>query len=350
VIRIGHAALILVVACAQPLLAQPWVPPPGEGTVSITYQNYYVTGHFDLRGRENKNGATHSKALLAELDFGLTETIGLTVTLPYIASKYTGPDVYFVGGIPTFPGPLDDRTYHGTFQDLRVEARRMFLTGPLAVAPFAGVTLPTHDYETRGEAVPGKGRRDLQLGAGLGADLNPFLPRTYMHARYGYAVAERKHGFPSVRSTIDLEGGHDVTSRVGLRGLLAWQIRHKGPTLDALAAHDWEGHDRFIVPSYFNVGGGASVRLTRTTELSALWMATISGKGGAHVARMLAIGATWSFGGGLGGLGGGASQSRRSSTQTGSATPLAVARMMAHRRPLGRSLPQSVGRVNAIQR
>ena len=74
-------------------------------------------------------------------------------------------------------------------------------------------------------------------------------------------------------------------------------IRHKGPTLDELAAHDWEGHDRFIVSSYFNVGGGASVRLTRATELSALWMVTVSGKGGAHVARMLAIGATWSVAG-----------------------------------------------------
>ena len=320
-IGIRHAALIVLVASAEPLLAQPWVPPSGHGTVSMTYQNYYVTGHFDLQGRQNKNGATHSKALVAELDLGLTDTIGLTVSLPYIASQYTGPDVYFVGGIPTFPGPLDDRKYHGAFQDLRVEGRRMFLAGPVALAPFAAVVVPTHEYETRGEAVPGKHRRELQLGVASGADLHRFLPRTYVYARYAYAVAERNHGFESVRSMIEIDGGHDVTKRVTLRGLLAWQVRHRGPTLDELEAHDWEGHDRFIVPSYFNVGGGASVRVTRAAELSALWIATVSGKGGAHVGRMLALGVTWSFGGGLGGLGGGASQSHNAPMSWGVRPP-----------------------------
>lgn len=303
---IRQAALIVLVAGADPLLAQPWVPPAGHGTVSMTYQNYYVTGHFDLQGRRNDNGATHSRALVAELDLGLTDAIALTVSLPYIASRYTGPDFYLVGGIPTFPGPLDDRKYHGAFQDLRVEGRRMFLAGPVAWAPLAGVVLPTHAYETRGEAVPGKRRRELQLGAALGADLHRVLPRTYVYARYAWAVAERNHGFPSVRSTIDLEGGHELTDRLAVRGAVAWQVRHRGPTLDELEAHDWEGHDRFIVPSYVNVGGGASVRITRAAELSASWTATVSGKGGAHVGRMFAIGATWSFGGGLGGLGGGA--------------------------------------------
>lgn len=322
-IRSGGAAFfLLAVGCAGPLFAQPWVPSSGEGTLSITYQNYYVTGHFDRQGRENKNGATHSKALFAELDVGLTETIALTVSLPFIASKYTGPDVYEVEGIPTFPGRLDkDRTYHGAFQDLRVEARRMFLEGPLALTPFAAVTVPSHDYETKGEAVPGKGRRELQLGASVGADLHPLVARTYVHARYGYAVAEKRRGFPSVRSLIDVEGGHDVTSRVSLRGLLAWQIRHRGPTVAQLAAHDWEGHDRFIVSGYFNVGGGASMRVTRSMELSAVWIATLSGKSGAHVARMLAMGATWSFGGGLGGLGGETRSVRTGSCCRGAAGP-----------------------------
>jgi hypothetical protein len=294
------------------LFAQPWVPGRGEGTIAITYQNYYVTGHFDLLGRENKNGATHSKVMVSEADFGLTDTIGLTVRLPFVSSKYTGPPIYFVGGIPTYPGPLDDGTYHGALQDLYVEARRVFAPGVLAVAPLIGVTLPTHDYETHGEAVPGRGRRDLQLGASAGADLGPLLPNTYAYVRYALAVAERNEGFPSVRSTIDLEGGHDVTARVGVRGLLAWQIRHKGPALDELEAHDWSGHDRFIVSSFFNIGGGTSVRMTRSTELSATWIATASGKGGAHVARMLSIGVTWSFGGGLTGLGGGADTRRPS--------------------------------------
>jgi hypothetical protein len=294
------------IACAASLSAQPWVPPKGEGTVSFIYQNYYVLGHFDAKGHENVNGATHAKAILAEADIGLTDTLALTVGLPFIATKYTGPSEYFVGGIPTQPGPLDDRTYHGAFQDLHLELRRAYWAGPVAIAPLAGVTLPSHDYETHGEAVVGRHRRELQAGASAGADLNRFLPRTYIHGRYALAAAERLHGFPSVRSNVDVEAGVDASSRVTLRGIAAWQIRHQGPTIASLNAFDWLGHDRFIVSSYFNVGGGMTISVSRNTELHAMWISTVSGSNGAHRARLLAVGTSWSFGSGWGGFGGGA--------------------------------------------
>lgn len=294
--------VILQLAFVATLSAQPWVPPQGEGTVSLTYQNYYVVGHFDRHGHENINGATHAKVLLAELDFGLTDTIGLTVSLPFIATKYTGPPVYFVGGIPTHPGPLDDGKYHGAFQDVRVEARRIWWGGPVAFAPFVAAAVPTHEYETHGEAVPGKYRRELQVGGMAGADLDRILPRTYVHGRYTVSAAERQRGFPSVRSNVDVESGYSVSARIGLRGLAHWQFAHQGPTIAELAADDWDGHDRFIVSSYFNVGGGLSLSVTRRTEVHALWVATISGKGGAHRARLLAIGASWNFGPGSGGF------------------------------------------------
>ena len=79
----------------------------------------------------NNNGGTTSHVAIAEIDYGLTDTIALTVNLPFIASKYTGPPVYFVGGVETHPGPLDDGTYHGAFQDFRVDVRRLFWAGPI---------------------------------------------------------------------------------------------------------------------------------------------------------------------------------------------------------------------------
>jgi hypothetical protein len=295
-------ALTLQLLSAATLHAQPWVPPRGEGTVAVTYQNYYVTGHFDPAGRRNKNGATHSKALVAELDVGVTDTFAISISVPFIASKYTGPQEYFVGGHATHPGPLDDGNYHGTLQDIRVEARRVWRAGPVAVAPLVGAVWPTHDYETHGEAVPGRHRREVQIGGSAGADLDRIVPRTSVSARYALAVAERQHGFESVRSNLDLDADYGLARRIRLRGLASWQFRHKGPTIAELAADDWLGHDRFIVSSYVNAGGGVTLPITRNTDVQAVWIATVSGKDGAHVARMLAVGVSWAFGSGSGAL------------------------------------------------
>ena len=45
----------------------------GEGTVSVIYQNYYLTGHYSVDGRKTPNGATHSKAVAVEFEYGLTD-------------------------------------------------------------------------------------------------------------------------------------------------------------------------------------------------------------------------------------------------------------------------------------
>ena len=288
---------------APALRAQAWVPDQGEGSISLTYQNYDVAGHFDVRGRKNNNGGTRSHVLATDIDYGLTDTLGLTVSLPFIASKYTGPPSYFVGSHETHPGPLDDGTYHGAFQDVRVEARRLFWAGPVPIAPFVGVSFPTHRYETVGEAVPGRHRKDVQFGANAGFNLDRLLPGSYVQARYAFARAERVNNFPFTRSNIDVEGGYAMRPRILIRGLVNRQIRHQGPSLDELAA-DWEHHDRFIAPSYLNVGGGVSLSVTGSTDVYALWVSAVSGNNGAHRARLLAFGMTVGIGPRLHGLGG----------------------------------------------
>ena len=59
------------------LKAQAWTPGKGEGTVSLTYQNYDVAGHYDARGRKNNNGGTQSHAAITEVDFGITDRISV---------------------------------------------------------------------------------------------------------------------------------------------------------------------------------------------------------------------------------------------------------------------------------
>jgi hypothetical protein len=303
--RIASVSLCLLAfnLWCGPAQAQALVPARGEGTLSLTYQNYDVAGHFDAQGRKNTNGGTQSQALVTEFDYGLTDTIGLFLSLPFIASKYTGPPSYFVGPFKTDPGPLDDGAYHSAFQDVRVEVRRLFGAGPVALAPFVDASFPTHNYETAGEAVPGRHRRDIQVGANAEFDLDRISPGSYVNGRYAYGRAERLETFPFTRSNIDVEGGYAATSRIVVRGLMNWQIRHQGPSLDELAA-DWENHDRFIAPSYIELGGGVSLSVSSSTDVYLLWVATVAGSDGAHRARTLAVGVSlglWSHLQGLGG-------------------------------------------------
>src|SRR5262249_23250341 len=118
--RLSCAVLIAIVIhgfCAV-LCAQAWTPEKREGTVSLTYQNYNVAGHYDAQGRKNNNGGTQSQAVITDIDYGITDTISVTAGLPFIASKYTGPDGYFVGGVRNAPGPPRDRADDGALRDL----------------------------------------------------------------------------------------------------------------------------------------------------------------------------------------------------------------------------------------
>ena len=95
-----------------------------------------------------------------------------------------------------------------------MEVRRLLWAGPIPVASFIAASFPTHDYETVGEAVPGRGRRDLQLGASIGVNFDRLLGGAYAHGRYGYATAQRIQGFAFTRSNVDVEVGAPVGSRV----------------------------------------------------------------------------------------------------------------------------------------
>jgi hypothetical protein len=291
-------------AGARTALAQAWVPTKGEGSLSFTYQSYDVVGHFDAFGNKNNNGGTYSQSLITELDYGLTDALGLTLSLPCIASKYTGPPEYSVGGIPVKLGPLDNGNYHAAVQDLRIELRRLFWVKSIAIAPFGGFAFPTHDYETEGEAVPGRHRRDYQVGASVGTDLGRVAQDAYVQVRYAYGTMQRIDDIPFTRSNIDVEGGKAPVEWLVVRGLVNWQIRHQGPTVNSLIP-EWTDHDRFIAPSFFNVGGGTSVSVTHSMDLYAVYVATVAGSNGAHRGRLLAVGTTWGFGRTLGGLIGG---------------------------------------------
>ncbi|HKZ30945.1 MAG TPA: hypothetical protein VJ648_01160 [Vicinamibacteria bacterium] len=285
--------------CPAVVRGQAWLPPKGGGAVSLTLGHYAFDGHLAADGRKDPFGGTRAESVWVEGIYALTDRLALSAGLPFVTTKLTGS---FPEGVAL--GPLDDGDYHGDFQDVRFELAFNLLPGDLGITPFVGLGVPSHEYEYVGEAVPGKGLREVLVGLAAGRSLSPLLPRAYVHARYAYAFVETvDEDVPNLdRSNLDAELGYQASSRLLTRVLARWQVTHGGLDLEDMRHHPdfFRAHDRAARTNYFNLGLGAAFALGPSWDVYAIFIQTLSGEN-AHQSRSLSVGATYYFGGGFGG-------------------------------------------------
>ena len=120
------AAAWLVTATSSRAEAQAWLPASGEGAVAIQLQNAFSRDHFVPVARVDI-GHIYTTSIVFDATYGVTDKIAVDVSLPYIASKYNGPQPH--------PTTLDDGTYHSTFQDLRFAVRYSARAGKFVGCP-----------------------------------------------------------------------------------------------------------------------------------------------------------------------------------------------------------------------
>ena len=70
--------------------AQAWLPPKGEGAVSVLYQNLFTREHFLAGGGRIDRGHIQSNNLLFDVTYGLTDKMALTLAAPFIRTQYLG--------------------------------------------------------------------------------------------------------------------------------------------------------------------------------------------------------------------------------------------------------------------
>lgn len=271
------------------LSAQAWLPEKGEGSLTLSYQRISFSGHFATDGVRVDRRQSRANNAVFEFEYGITGKTALSISIPYIASKYSGLQEPFT---PVF---VDDRTYHGTLQDFRFELRQNIANNPVVLTPFIAAVVPSHKYETIGEAAPGHHLFEFHTGVTAGRFLDPFLPRAYVHGRYTYAFVEKDLGVPLNRSNIDVDIGYFVTSSLSLRVLANLQRTHGGlrfPEIDTpeLFRH----HDRLLRANFFHLGGGGSVAL-KSVDIHGAIVTFISGSN-THYGIGIILGATWRFG------------------------------------------------------
>lgn len=288
----GHILPTLVVLIALGLLSaaahgQAWLPRQGTLDASLLYSNYLNKKHYLPNGDAEDVGHTRSHTVGLTGSYALTDRWMVSAGLPFVSARYEGHRAH--------PGEVDDGNYHGYLTDARVGVHFQAQEQPFALAPYVALVIPTNSYPTLGHAAPGRGLNEVWLGFFVGKVLDPWIPRTYLQARYNYAFVEEVVGVDHDRSNAELELGYFLNPRMSIRVVAAWQETHGGidvpvPPSDPLFAY----HDQLAAESFFNLGAGFAYTLNSRVSLFSLYLQSVDGRNGHRLDNGVTLGLSYS--------------------------------------------------------
>lgn len=308
--RVGVLAAVLF-GLASHASAQAFIPAPGEGTISVSYQNTRTHGQLDMYGTQlaepgGPREGTDGHALLWYVEYGLSDRIAVHASLPFIRTKYQGCCAHPVG-VDGQPSSLDDGTYHGTLQDFYFGTRfKLLASARLAVTPFVEVVIPSHHYESLGQSVAGRDLRAFVVGAAVGGFADDLLTGLHFQTRLSYAFVQNAVDVHPNRTGIDSSIGYFVTPRFAIDFLETFQYTHDGTDWGippfGIGFRDGTpmtleyglNHDRLARSNALSFGFGATFALTEKvgffgTVSKLAWGENLSAP------RSITVGMNWSF-------------------------------------------------------
>ena len=294
--------------------AQAFLPPPGEGNVTTTYQNSFARGHLDLNGQrmpgESGRDPVRGHSFRWEAEYGLNDRLAVSASLPFVTARYGGlsPHRFDHSGQPS---TLDDGTYHGSFQDFQFGVRYRITSRPLTITPFVEAIVPSHHYESSAHSAIGKDLRALVIGGAVGAFLDALHPGVFFHTQLSYAVTQEVQGIRPNRTRLDAEVGYFITPRFAARFFENYQVTHNGLDLILLAGPNTLSrvhgrpelpvtreqrlnHDRIQRSNFLNLGGALSFAVSDSLEIFAAGANFVWGES-THPLRALSLGANFHF-------------------------------------------------------
>lgn len=292
----GMMALLvfLVMGSPSPTQGQAWVPEKGHLSMSIFYEYSDVGNHLfseDLIfqginfGKEvDELGDIKSHSVHLNLDYGLSNKLAVTASIPMVTSRYDGT-------IPDNPA-VDDGTFHGGIQDFRLGIRYMSLVTPLVVTPSVSVVLPSHNYETLGHVSIGRNLKELHVGLYLGKLLAFVSDNLYAQAGYNFTYTEAHDGLRANRSNVGLTFGYFVSPALSITTNMAYQKTHTGIVWGR--GEGFQAHDRFAKATHLRLGGSLSLEVTEALNLYIGYGRTLWGEN-SHDIQSISLGTTWSL-------------------------------------------------------
>src|SRR5262245_45298647 len=117
------AVVICLFGAPAVLVAQAWLPPKGDGSITFGVQTISFDGHFDPAGNKLEGvGKSRATNLLLGFSYSFTDRFTADLSLPYVITQYTGQPGELTFGNPLFvAAPLDDGSAHSAFQDFHLD-------------------------------------------------------------------------------------------------------------------------------------------------------------------------------------------------------------------------------------
>ncbi len=298
------AVSIVLSMSAVPAGAQAWLPAQGEGTVSVLFSDVQANNHFF--GTEPVDaGRVHSKSMVFDVTYGLTDRFAFSVAIPLVASEYTGntsSPFAVPHPQPLYPGvnPLDDGSYHAVWQDFRFNARyNVVKKRGFALTPFVGSIVPSHAYEIFAHAAAGRDLNELQFGVAA-AKVFESVPGLFVQATYSYGIVQQVLDIAHNRSSLGAEVGYFVTPKARVIGLASGQITHGGIDATPELAFDpirFPVHDQITRDDFLTVGGGLAYAISEKFDLFGSFVHSLAAaqRNSHQIDHGLTLGLTWSF-------------------------------------------------------
>jgi len=278
-LRDAVCALLVLTAFASTAIAQTQtnagVPGRGAGSFSVTAEHVTVS-EGDIGFFRGHVGEVTYRALYLEFDYGLTDRLALTASLPTLSSnRYVGDDPHRTDWLIDDHGEelLDDGNYHTYWTDMGLSLRWAWRsTERFALTPFVGYYAPIRDYPLYGFSQPAPGQ--WRLDAGLNASGRIGAARRNMYWKAGFAYSYMDETRPTDaaarrvnRSRMTFELGWRITPRVSPYFLLLQTWAYNGYDITdfnpqgIFVSDEWYYHDQ-LAPweqTYWAVGAGYQI-------------------------------------------------------------------------------------------
>ena len=169
----------------------------------------------------------------------------------------------------------------------------------LALTPFIGTSVPSHEYTAFAHAAAGQDLKLLQIGMSAAKLLDTVVPGMFVQGRYAYGFSQTVLDISHNRSNADLEVGYFVTPRLRLLALATSQYTHGGidlvPNGKVVLGNLYQYHDQVSRINFLDLGGGVTFALTDRIDVFGSLLRTVAARNGHAVDHGLSLGLSWGF-------------------------------------------------------